>query len=201
MKRGKIIFYALLCLAILAYILPWVLNKSSGLTVGAYDLAAWANLHPSSRPYFIAGWLLRAQLVLITGILAFNYSKSERFQALWWFSLSLALLLLVAQLPPFEFFMHLPNDANQRQQALLAGMAFVLAILGFTGLVGQYQVYVQIGLASVGIISSWLGFSQGQALMQTYGLPAYTGLGIALMLGAYGGLLINRMLKRNRTAS
>ncbi|MCU0513679.1 MAG: hypothetical protein MUE40_14060 [Anaerolineae bacterium] len=53
--------------ALLAYLLPWVVNPGAALTPGAYDLAEWVSLTPMARgqsPVLLTPLLLRLPLLI-----------------------------------------------------------------------------------------------------------------------------------------
>ena len=65
-----------LVVSLIAYILPWVNTRATGLTLGAYDLAEWASLHPASIQ-LLPSLLIRLQLVIITIIFLNDRKKLQ----------------------------------------------------------------------------------------------------------------------------
>ncbi|NWG16677.1 MAG: hypothetical protein HXY41_08580 [Chloroflexi bacterium] len=121
--------WLLLLAALVCYSLPWAVSSNAGLSMGAYDLAEWASLHPAVRaasPPLLASFLLRAPLVG----LAWIATLSSRRKGSWPFNGILAGAIAIALLPPLEFFTQYGNDPNYRQQAALALAAFIGALGG-----------------------------------------------------------------------
>src|SRR5262245_55358949 len=95
---------------IAAYCLPWLVNRGTGLTFGAYDLAEWTSLHPAVRggnPPLLASLLLRLPLAcfgLVAAMTLWPNNKGKR--------LTLIFLVAIALLPPIEFFTQYRDDSN-----------------------------------------------------------------------------------------
>src|SRR5688572_28399296 len=94
--REKWFFGALFALAILGYLLPWMMNNASGLTMGAYDFAEFLSKSPTANPQIYL--LLRGQLFLLMAFLVLGAQKPF-FTADWWIRAILGVLLIIAQLP------------------------------------------------------------------------------------------------------
>ena len=69
----------LLALAIIGYLLPWVITPAQSLSMGAYDLAEWTSLHPVVRqtlPFLWATLALRIPLAILGTLLATYIASS-----------------------------------------------------------------------------------------------------------------------------
>ena len=183
-------------LIILAYLIPWVINTSTGLTPGAYDLAEWLNLHPATHPTRLPGLLIRGQLCLLTLFVALSVNK-PRFTIGWWLRLVSVLLLVIAQLPPPEF-LAWTGDQNQRQQALLAITSLIGGGVIFTGFLHRYRNYLQMIVALVAIVSTIFALAQIIPRMRDFDLSPRPGLGVFLLIGVYvSWVLLSGLAMRN----
>jgi uncharacterized protein with PQ loop repeat len=169
----------MITLALLGYVLPWVMNPAQVLDLNAYDLAEWLSLRPALSTVF----LLRAQLLIITSLIAFS-SRPPRRTASWWFRLVSVLVLCVAQLPPLEFIRN-TGDSNQQQQALLALLSLIGGIVGLSTWISRYQYYVLIMLSITGIITTLIALPQALNTMQAYQLPTTIDAGGFILIAAY----------------
>lgn len=168
--------------ALVCYLLPWVVNPGVQLTLGAYDLAEWASLHPAARAQgLITPLLLRLIPVLLVWILTLH-AGARRFSQLWWLAAGTLLLSAVALLPPIEFFTQFRDDANYQQQFMLAALAFIGGLIGLSGLVGRFRVAMSLLLAGGAGVLSIVGLMQALRLMHNLGLPTTTGSGIVGLL-------------------
>jgi hypothetical protein len=122
--------------ALLWYLMPWVIGRGAGMTFGAYDLAEWASLSPAAPPStvpFMTGalptLLLRLPLLLLAWLIALDAAGSPRLAngagLAWWLKGAAVMVLAVAALPPLEFLRVDPNNANYGQQLRLAVLALV----------------------------------------------------------------------------
>ena len=170
-------------IALLAYLIPWAVNTSTGLTLGAYDLAEWLSLHPATHPTRLPSLFLRGQLLLITLSIALSVNK-PLFTIGWWLRLIAVLLLTVAQLPPPEF-LAWTGDLNQRQQAMLAIASLVGGSIAMTGLLVRYRDYFQIAVSSAGIITTLYVTAQIIPRMQEFGLSPAFGIGAFALISVY----------------
>jgi hypothetical protein len=188
-------------LALIAYLLPWVVNSTHGLTLGAYDLAEWLSLHPATHPSRFPSLALRAQLLLIIFIIAFTTNKP--FTVDWWLRLITMLFLSVAQLPPPEF-LAWTGDQNQRQQAVLAIISLIGGFIGLTGVLHRFRRYLLLALLAVGLLSSGYGLLQTFPRMREFGLVPTIGIGGIGLISLYGVLLVGvsyAVLNANRVTS
>lgn len=177
--------------ALIAYVLPWIVNRSAGLSFNGYDLAEWASVNPSTHnttPQLLPSLLLRMQLTLLTLIIAAQAGKPFK-SLLWWLCAGLAAALTVAQLPPFEFFTIARSDGNYGQQFTLCLITLIGSIIGLSGIVYRWRVPIGIGLGLVGIITSIAGYAQALQLMLGFNLGSTIGLGVIVLVVCYGLLL------------
>lgn len=172
----------LVALALVAYALPWIANPGTGLTMGAYDLAEWASIHPANRtasPTLLTTLLLRLPLVLLVFTLVLASQKYRRFSGEWWLVVVSLAVFVLATLPPLEFITENRHDPNYRQQAILA-----LAVLlgGGLGLIRalrwRYAAGLLLLLLGLAVTCSWIGTLQAFDLMVDLRMPSELGPGI-----------------------
>lgn len=186
-------------IAIIAYLLPWATHTTTGLTLGAYDLAEWLSLHPATHPSRIPTLLLRGQLLILTLIIAWTSNKSL-FTSGWWLRCIIVGLLVIAQLPPPEF-LAWTGDQNQRQQALLAIISLIGGIIGLTGILHRFRPYLLLPVVIIGLVANIYVLTQIQARMQDFALETSLGIGGISLIVVYIVLLIITIqvyLKANR---
>lgn len=175
--REERLLWAGFGLAILAYLLPWVLNNASGLTMGAYDFAEWLskmNMYDGAIYYPVL--MLRGQLLLLTALMAFG-AKRPFFTLDWWARSVLGMLLIIAQLPALNMLTSIGTDVNRQQQVILAGVSFVVLIAGLSGFLSSWRNWLWLGSAILGIVTSLYGFINGIDLMDNYALSPSIGFG------------------------
>jgi hypothetical protein len=175
-------------IAIIAYLLPWAVNTTTGLTLGGYDLTEWLSLHPATHPSRIPTLLLRGQLLILTLIIAWT-AKKPLFTNGWWLRCVVIGLLVVAQLPPPEFLSWI-GDQNQQQQALLAILSLTGGIIGLTGILHRFRHYLLVAIIIIGLLANIYVLTQIQARMQDFGLKATLGIGGLSLIVVYVALLI-----------
>lgn len=188
--------------ALVAYLLPWVVNTAGGLTLSAYDLAEWMSLHPATHPDRIPSLALRSQLLIITLLITWTVSKPLLTYG-WWFRLTVLGLLVIAQLPPPEF-LAWTGDLNQRQQAFLAVISLIAGIIGLTGILQRFRYYLLIPVLIIGIGMNVYALAQVIPRMQEFGLQPQLGIGGFVLAAVYSVLLIGvfQMLRNaNRVIS
>jgi hypothetical protein len=186
--------FALILLALLAYVLPWLHNPGQALTLGGYDLAEWLSLHPGVRfqsPPYLASGLIRLHLVLFAGLIVLWLPRR-----LWPVTLICVALLVIAQLPPPEFVSQ-SGDVNYQQQFGLSVITLVFCgILAFL----KWRTLATLIIAAVGIVISIWGLIQAREFMQVFSLPAWVGIGaplLALVYLAMIGFIANRLRAQN----
>ena len=189
---------ALLGLALLFYIISWVINPSGGLTLGGFDLASWANLHPASQTDMTIALLLRLQLVVITWCFATTI-KRPIGTLTWWMKVIFTGLLVLAQLPAPDFI-----DANARQQLLLSGLSAFGVLLGMFGVLYRFRAHLWILAAFIGAGTTFYAVNEAIGLMRSFGLPAYRAGGSTLLIVVYVVLAfwgVWQIAETNRAAS
>lgn len=178
--------YLLVSLALIAYCLPWLLNPGVSLSYGVYDLAEWTSLHPAVRessPPLLLTLILRLPLIYVTAIVAFSQLPVLPRAAF-------VTIIMVALLPPLEFFTQYSGDPNYRQQFALSIVALLVGGIGLSGfLVPWYPAIRIIGSAVVGVTAAW-GLEQAYTLMTDYYLPVHIGLGGLLFITLCGCIII-----------
>jgi hypothetical protein len=178
----------LILAALIGYGLPWVVGYGAGLTFNGYDLAEWASLNPithATNPQMLPSLLLRMQLTLITLIIALLAGR--RFVSIsWWLCALLVGLLVIAQLPPFEFFTVARGDTNYGQQFMLTIISLIGGGVGLSGIVYRWRTPIMILLALIGIGSGVLGYIQSLELVKGFNLSSTIGVGIVMFVVGYG---------------
>ncbi len=172
---------ALLLLAL--YVAPWMTSGSAALSFGGYDLGEWASLPPgvrSATPPLVASFLLRLPLTIIVLYLAFA-SPYRRLSAGWLVTGAAGLLLVVAQLPPLEFFTVFRGDPNYAQQAALALVSLVGVVIGLGSAPALWRCLAAAALAAVGAVAGIAGVQSARALMAAYQIDAEPGAAVWLM--------------------
>jgi hypothetical protein len=172
-------------LAIIAYLLPWVGNDISGLTMGAYDFAEWLSKFSMSDARFYNTMLsLRGQLFLLTCFVAFG-AKRPFFATDWCLRFILGMLLVIAQIPALNILPMIATDINRQQQMILAVLSFLVLIVGLIGIFLRWRDLLCLLLTIVSIVSSIYALINGIAIMQDYRLSPTIGLGflVYLLLG------------------
>lgn len=191
-QRAAPLFMILLLTGLLGYALPWAVTSSAPMTLNAFDLAEWASLHPAQRhtsPPLLAPLLLRAQLLILTLILALTMSR-QPYKLL---STIAVVVLALAQLPPFEYVYDIAN-VNYRQQFGLA-LASLLAGLVITRLgTGRIKGTLLVVLPIVGVVSLFVGASQALDVYRRLQPVANVGLGPWLLIASYTGVAVTGLL-------
>ncbi len=192
MQKRPLLLVLLLLLGLSAYMLPWAVSSSAPMTLNAYDLAEWTSLHPAQRhssPPLLAPLLLRAQLVILTLILALPTSGRH-----WRAISALAVVALsVAQLPPFEYVYDIAN-LNYRQQFLLALVSLITG-LAATRMANWRIIRMLLVLLPVaGLVSVIAGVTQALEVYQLTQSVASIGLGPWLLSSSYVGIAAANLL-------
>jgi hypothetical protein len=188
-----------LVLALAAYCAPWLASNGASLSLNGYDLAEWSSLVPGVRygaqPMVVPG-LLRAQLIFAAAIVALL--PTRRGSWLWWICGAGALALVVAILPPFEYFLEESwrTDVNYGQQVTLALLALFNAGVSWMMPRGRQRQLVLIVMATAGIITAITGASQAVGLAAGYDVPATIGIGVVGYVAALAGVALVSPLPR-----
>lgn len=185
----------LLVLAVIGYLLPWVITPASSLSMGAYDLAEWSSLHPVVRqtlPFLWTTLALRVPLAVLGTLLATYIGLTLNRKIL---GVLMILITAVALLPPLEFFTVYRDDSNYQQQFYLAISALLIGILLTTWRNKTLQRLMPIFLSIIGCLSAAIGLYQGYMLLQGFDLPTSVGAGgliTVISLGVIGLLYITK---------
>ena len=189
----------LVTVLLVVYYLPWVITSSASLTLGAYDLAEWASLHPqlrASNPAFLTSFMLRVVMLCIIVTLAVSQTVSMAQRRL---KILLILILFTTLLPPLEFFRNASEDPNFRQQFALA-----LSTILFAGSVGfmrniRFHRWIGIVVAAAAIVCSIIGLAQAFGAIKQFQIGAAVGESFLAFLLVYTVILLSEVLSlRNK---
>lgn len=197
-RKPTILIFLLAGITIIAYCLPWVSTANHGLSLGGYDLAEWASLHPNARisnPPLLTSLLLRVSLISLSLIISVQVALKSGFVAL-----IVGAATAVILLPPPEFFTLYREDMNYRQQFFLVTLTFVCSIAVFRGRHSRFERPFMILIALIGGVSSIWGLGESLVLMRGFGLPAYVGGG-AVLTGLSFGLIAMVEIASNKQGS
>lgn len=189
-RRGVLLF-VFVAMALAAYCAPWLASSGASLSLNGYDLAEWSSLVPGVRygaqPMVIPG-LLRAQLIFTAAIVALVPARRESW--LWWACGAGALALVIALLPPFEYFLEESwrTDVNYGQQVTFALLGLFNAVVCWVMPRGKPRRITLIVIASAGIITAIAGVSQAVGLAAGYDIPATIGMGMVGYVAALIGI-------------
>lgn len=186
---------------LIAYILPWITVGSTSLTFGAFDLAEWVSLHPQVRfvePALVTPLLLRLPPVILTITVGFVVG-SQKWTRLWWFVAVGSGLIVIAMLPPLEFFSISRGDPNYQQLFALSVVTLIGSIVSLSGVAGRHAALLAIVLAFVGIAVSVAGVVQTFQVMSQLALPVAYGVGS--IITSIGFSLMIAILVLNNTKS
>lgn len=166
--------------------MPWVNPPPGGMKMIAYDLAEWTSLTPSVRqsaPFLWTSLLLRIPFITIGLILTMTIQRFQVPQPTSW---AILILMVIALLPPLEFFTIYRDDINYQQQCMLAITALIAGAYSLLrDNVSKWKRLILV-YASVGCTCSFIGLLQANALMNSFRLTismAYGGALTILMLG------------------
>lgn len=198
--RLRNVSFVLILIAIVGYTIPWLINRSTGLTMGAYDLAEWASLHPQVRfesELLLTPLLLRLPLALMALMIVFVASKEYLREIRLICFAVLALYLL----PPLEFLTVSRNDVNYVQGFILVVIMSIAGFIGFFVPIRQrWRAYIMLGLIGFTLISAIWGVLEIRDLMNGFGLDPQLGMGIFLIVPSLAGLLAVVLGTKNRVA-
>lgn len=171
----------LLLLSIFAYMMPWVFGQQSALSLNAYDLAEWLNLHPATQQAAVPlmpGLLLRFQLVWLALMIA-TFAPRVQWSIHWWvFSIGVV-GLVCAQLPPLEFFQS-RTDPNQQQQFALTLTSFVGSGMLLMGVLETQRILIRLTITIIALITSVIGCVWSLSLLQAYQIAPSLSWGFGL---------------------
>jgi len=187
----------LLVLAVIGYLLPWVITPAQSLSMGADDLAEWTSLHPVVRqtlPFLWTTLALRAPLAIL-GILLGAYISSTLYHKL--LGLLIILIMAIALLPPLEFFTVYRGDPNYQQQFFLALSTLLIGLLITLWRNKSLHRLLTVLLSLTGCLSAAIGLYQGYMLMQGFNLPTSVGYGGLLTIISLGVAILLYITKQS----
>jgi hypothetical protein len=171
-RTGDVWLWGLVILLVLAYASPWITGPGASLSFGGYDLAEWTSLPPevrSQNPPLVAAFMLRFPLAAITLYVGFA-AAYRRFTTVWFMTLLVILALVAAQLPPAEFLTFARNDPNYGQQATLAVISGIIALLGMLLSPWRWRSVFAALFAAIGAVMVVAGLLSAQALLAAYSI-------------------------------
>ena len=184
--KPSITIWIITFLCLIAYFLPWVHHQTTSLSLGAYDLAEWAGLHPLIRisdPPRLVSLYLRALPVLLVALISFNAPK-PLFKSLgWWFSLGFVIVTILALLPPLEYFTdgNARRDPNYQQHFQLVLASLSIGLIGLSGLLRRFRRFLNTITAMIGIGIIFKALGDIIDAMEWSGLNVSVGIGGILM--------------------
>ncbi|MGJ3240422.1 MAG: hypothetical protein ACFE0Q_17065 [Anaerolineae bacterium] len=177
------VIWVLLPFILLMYVLPWMFNPGTVLSVGAYDFAELLAKRPFDDVGYRAVLALRGQLLLVTALLVVGTPR-PLFTGRWWLYSIVCGVLITAQLPPLTYFFQF-NDPNQQQQALLAGVSLLVTLVGLSGVLWHRRHVIRVLLSIFGIASVVYSIYYSIDIIRDYALPARIGVGVVGMIITY----------------
>jgi len=197
MRNSNLSFiYLCIILGLIGYILPWIVTPTAPLTLGAYDLAEWASLHPSqpyTTPVLIVPLFLRIQLVIITLIIALSAQTNK----LQFIAIVAIIPLSIAQLPPLEFLTIATDNINYQQQFILATISLVIGLTATKFKPLLYVPFIGLLLVVAGLVSAIVGVQQAQSLYNMSLQENSLGMGIIIMCVAYTAIGLSYLQSLN----
>lgn len=178
-------------IALITYLMPWVVNPGISLTLNGYELAEWASLHPivrAEQPALLTSLMLRLQPMLILLVLAWNIPRQK---LIWWCGALLVVAIAVALLPPLEFFAEARGDGNYQQQFGIALLTLLAGGAALSEISAWHRHIISLFLLLVGAATSAAGLSHAYRLLSEFGLPAQIGAGGVLLILIYLLLVIS----------
>jgi len=206
-KTRSLLIAVFVCIAVGSYCTPWIQSSGASLSLTGYDLAEWTSLVPGIRygeqPMLVPG-LLRAQMLFLT--VAITLLPSRRKSGFWWFCGLIAMLLVIAQLPPIEYFLDVgwQLDVNYGQQATLAILSLINASVCWLLPRNQAREAVLVLIGATAIVSAISGVSKSLALATALEIPTSVGLGVVGYFAAILGLVLSATVafrRGNRNAT
>ena len=198
--RFRVVVYVLL--ALVGYVLPWVISEGSALSMGAYDLSEWTSLHPLNReaaiPLITSG-LLRLPLALVGIYLVTTAAQVRLFSGGWWvLAVSLGIFVL-ASMPPLEWLTEAPRDPNYLQQAVITAGLVIAGLIALSTILNRRLVsLIQVLVLGIALIAAWTGFYQAIALFQQLELVMAIGSGLILFSMAVAVAMLDAYVHTKR---
>lgn len=190
------LIFTFLIIALVGCFIPWIVVPVGGLQMGAYDLAEWSSLVPAVRqaaPFMWPALALRLPLAFVGVLFSLYTAQNHRGWAV-----TIAIVTAIALLPPLEFFTIYRDDANYRQQFIIAVGTLIIGIMGI-GLRDQNkQMTLIVIVCLLGCIASVVGLGQAYTLMGSFSLHPTLGLGGGMtILGL--AIIAAVVIKQSRT--
>lgn len=171
-----------------AYTLAWVTATPSSLSLNAYDLAEWSNLHPQAQPALWQAAILRGQLLLIAALLALH--RPQRLNSLAGLLFTAGMIaLIIAQLPPVEF-LRTQNDPNQQQQFALAATTTLSSIILAIAAPRLPRRWLTAVICALALVTTLAAYISSLDLMDSYPIATHIGIGGVMYCVIWLGLLL-----------
>jgi len=202
--RNEAVLIALLFVGGLGYILPWAAAASSALTFSAYDLAEWTSLIPGVRygaePMAAPGQL-RAVLIVFTLLIALL--PRRRRSAAGALSAAAALALVIAQLPPLEYFMDagFHADVNYGQQFTFSVLSLIGAALCWMVPRGTPRTIALVLTGAIGSVAAITAAMRGMEALAGLAVGFSLGVGPWITAASIGGLALVTLRSYRRAES
>ena len=195
--NNVLLFPLFLTIALIGYLLPWVLTSASSLSMGAYDLAEWSSLHPivkQTAPFLWTTLALRIPLAVLAILLAIYLAKTLHLPSI---ALVCLFVSAIALLPPLEFFTTFRDDPNYRQQLFLALFTLVIGIIAVFGKPKRLNVILVLTVCAFGVLSSAIGLYQAQNLIRGFDLHYSIGYGGVITCIALAVVILLHITKQS----
>ena len=178
----------LLIVALIGFLLPWVVAPSGPMTLNAFDLAEWVSLHPSQHhtfPPLQASLWLRLQLLIICWSFSAVTVKTPRRLA----AALCIVMLALAQLPPPEFVLD-PGNLNYRQQLVLALASLIggLALLRVKR--ARTLIAMLVALPCAGAATALAGIIMALEVYASLQSGGALGTGLWILVACYTGIIL-----------
>ncbi len=164
-------------LGLVACFLPWAQTEGAALSLNLWDLAEWASLNPLSRsaePVLGVSFGLRALPLLLLALTLWRAGWRPLLR------LALTLVLVIAMLPPPQFFLSDLSDLNYRQQLVMAILALVVGMAGSLRATWSPWLLTLVSLAA--LLAALVSLSAALDLQRSLGLMAVPGTGHTLFM-------------------
>jgi len=191
--RSEAAAAALTVVAAVGYALPWATATASALTFSAYDLAEWTSLIPGVRygvePMAVPGQL-RAVLISLTLLVVLL--PARRKSTFGVVSAVAAIALVVAQLPPLEYFMGagFRADVNYGQQFTFSLLALIGATLCWMVPRGAPRTIALVLTGASGAVIAVTAAARGLEAMAGLAVGFSLGIGPWITAGSIAALAV-----------
>lgn len=179
------LLWGIVAAALIGYMMPWVSSPGVGLSLGAYDLAEWASLHPASQatcPIMLASLLLRIVPALLVIVVALNsrITSNSRINGVIGIMAVIGMSLLL--LPPLEFFTEARNNPNYQQQFIISAGVLIAGFLATRRFIDRWRKTAMVSFCVASLGAGIFGLIRAYDLMQQYEIAIQPGLGGPLTL-------------------